>query len=116
MEQTAGTLGTMRAVVMVRQERVAGHLQGPMPAAGCAAAVLLCWRGLGGPPPQFGALLVPLAGFPSSPHCRLPGNTTCQQNAVGLMELLPLGIWQSQAEGMILGGIGPQFLLPVGGQ
>lgn len=90
-----------------------GYLQGPVPAAGHAAAVLLCWRGLGGPPLQFGVLLVPLAEFPSSPHCRLPGNTTCQQNAVGLMKLPPLRILQSQAEGIILEGDWPP--VPVAG-
>lgn len=79
-----------------------GCLQGPMPAAGHAAAVLLCWRGLGGPPPHFGVLVVPLAEFASSPHCRLPGNTTCQQNAVGLLRLLPLRILQPQAGGIPL--------------
>lgn len=67
----------------------------------------------GGPSLQFGVLLVPLAEFPSSPHCRLPGNTTCQQNAVGLMKLPPLRILQSQAEGIILEGDWPP--IPVAG-
>lgn len=50
MEQTAGTLGIMRAVVMVRQERVAGVSAGSHAsswACCCSVAVL---EGLGGTP------------------------------------------------------------------
>lgn len=56
---------------------------------------------------------MPLAEFASSPHCRLPGNTTCQQNAVGLLKLLPLRILLLQAEGITLEGDWPP--VPVAG-
>lgn len=75
------------------------RLQGPVPGAGHAAAGLLCWgRGVWGDPHPSLEHCWCRWLFPSSPHCRLPGNTTCQQNAVGLIKLPLLGISWSQAE------------------
>lgn len=72
---------------MVGQERGQRHLRGPVPGAGHTAAGLLLLGGFGGTPTPVWSLLVLLAVFPSSPQCRLPGNTTCQQNAMGLVGL-----------------------------
>lgn len=66
------------------------HLQSPMLGAG----------GIEGTRTPLQSIAGAAGGaFPSSPHFRLPGNTTCQQDAVGLIKLPPRGIWWWQAEG-----------------
>lgn len=62
----AETPGATRVVAMVGQDLTAEVP--PIPGAGHTAAHLLCQQGLGGPPPQLGALLVLLAEhFPPLP-------------------------------------------------
>lgn len=47
--------------------------------------------GLGGPPPSWERSWCRRMSFPSSPHRRLPGNTTCQRDAGGPVRLSPHG-------------------------
>lgn len=59
----------------------------------CGAAEFWGW-GLGGPPPGQERSWCRRLSFPSSPHRRLPGNTTCQRDAGGPVKLSPHGCEQ----------------------
>lgn len=71
-------------------------LQGPMPGALslCRGAAEFWGWGLGGPPPGQEHSWCRRLSFPSSPHRRLPGNTTCQRDAGGPVKLSPHGCEQ----------------------
>lgn len=68
MQWRAKPPGATRAVAMVGQERVAEAAAGPHAGSWASRGSAAVLGGLGGPTPQFGALLVPLAErFPPLP-------------------------------------------------